>query len=213
MPTCSELLSRRLLQPDPRKAVLAVAAELRGLLDLDRAVVLALPLFVMRAVDDHAVVSRSAWKASRLAAELSPERMTGMDALDHLGVALPEADPDVERGVEARSGTFAHVRVEGAQVAQVGHLVGGVDEDRALPAGLDLIAVMILARARRARCPCPRSSHRPGRARRSRKPPRSPRASCRCPRPRRGGTSRRGSPRRRGPPRRATGRAAIGWLM
>ena len=68
-----------------------------------------------------------------------------MNALDHLGVALPQAHPDVERRVEARRGALADVRVEGAQVAKVRHLVRGVDEDGALSARLDLVAVVLLA--------------------------------------------------------------------
>ena len=72
--------------------------------------------------------------------------MARVDALDHLGVTFPKPDPHVERRVEAGRRALAHVCVKGAQVAEVRDLVGGVDQDRALAAGFDLVAVVLLPR-------------------------------------------------------------------
>ena len=103
------------------------------------------PVCVVRAVDDHAVDSALGLEGAELGAKLRREVEARMDALDHLRVTFPQADPHVEGRVEARRSALADVRVERAQVAEVRHLVGGVDEDGALPARFDLIAVMLLA--------------------------------------------------------------------
>ena len=67
------------------------------------------------------------------------------DALDHLEVAAPELDPDVQRGAEAPGDVLAGAAVDAAHVAQVGELVGGVEPNGLLPGGLDLVAVLVLS--------------------------------------------------------------------
>ena len=67
-----------------------------------------------------------------------------MHALDHLGIAFPQAHANVERRVELRRGALADALVEGAQVAEVGDLVRRVDEDGPLAPRFDLVAVVLL---------------------------------------------------------------------